>query len=321
MGTLYIDRKDITIRRDGQALAFYSNGQREGIVPIKPLKRVVIIGDISIDTPALHCLAEEGVSVLFLSGKRLRFRGIFHGRLHNNGLLRVRQYQKSLSPFAWNFSLRLIKKKLTLQKSLLEDCMTKRPDLGRVLFKAIDSVTGTLDKLSSVPLSDMATLRGLEGGAATVYFSAYTNLFADSLEFNGREKRPPTDPVNALLSLTYTLLHFEIVREIEIIGLDPVIGFYHQFEYGRESLACDIIEPYRPVIDNLVWGLFRNRVFTVRDFTSGEERPGVYLKKSGRNRYYALYEEWVEDIRRQIREEVQNLAREILSDGQESLPE
>lgn len=100
MGTLYIDRKELHIRLDGQALAFYINGEREGLVPISPLKRVIVIGNVSIETPVLHKLSNEDVSVILLSGKRLRFCGMLHGRLHNNGILRVKQYEKSLSPFS-----------------------------------------------------------------------------------------------------------------------------------------------------------------------------------------------------------------------------
>lgn len=205
MGTLYIDRKELHIRLDGQALAFYRDGEREGLVPISPLKRVIVIGNVSIETPVLHKLSNENVSVIFLSGKRLRFCGMLHGRLHNNGILRVKQYEKSLSLFS----------------------------------------------------IEMETLRGLEGGASATYFQAYTKLFPESLRFKKRNRRPPEDPVNAMLSLCYTLLHYEIVREIEVIGLDPTIGFYHQFDYGRESLACDLVELYRIDVDRFVWELFR----------------------------------------------------------------
>ena len=98
MGTLYIDRKELYIKLDGNALAFYNNSEREGIVPIKPLKRVVVVGNVTLETPVLHRLSDEGISVIFLSGKRGRFCGMLHGRLHNNGQLRVRQYEKSIPP-------------------------------------------------------------------------------------------------------------------------------------------------------------------------------------------------------------------------------
>ena len=107
-----------------------------------------------------------------------------------------------------------------------------------------------------------------------------------------------------------------MVREIEVIGLDPTIGFYHQFEYGRESLACDLVEIYRPEVDRFVWGIFREREFTERDFSYDNERPGCYLKKGGKQRFYPLYEEWAKEMRPQFVETVRNLARKIMN-GQE----
>jgi len=321
MGTLYIDRKDLEIRLDGYAMAFYANGVREGIVPIKPLKRIVMVGNITIETPVLHRLADEGVSVIFLSGKTQRYRGVFHGRLHNNGLLRLMQYKKSGSPFAAEFSKEIMVKKITLQKDLLEDADKDRHDLRTILCRGISTLESVIEKINNMGLDiETESLMGFEGGAAASYFAAYTSLFPESLGFTGRTKRPPRDPVNAVLSLTYTLLHYEVVREIESIGLDPFIGFYHQFDYGRESLACDIVEPYRPCVDRWVWELFRKRTFTGRDFNEGEERPGCYLKKEGRSRYYVLYEEWADGIRKMIRDEVQILARRI-TDGQDAIPE
>src|SRR4030067_2572555 len=102
MGTLYIDRKELHIKLDGDALAFYANGEREGIVPINPLDRVIMVGNITLETSVLNRLANDNISVLFLSGKRNKFCGMLHGKLHNNGALRVKQYEKSLSD---NFSI------------------------------------------------------------------------------------------------------------------------------------------------------------------------------------------------------------------------
>jgi len=317
MGTLYIDRKEIHVRLDGNALAFYANGEREGVVPVSPLKRVVVIGNVTLDTPVLHRLADENVSVVFLSGKRLRFRGMLHGRLHNNGMLRLKQYEKSLSGFAAETSRDIVMRKISRQRDLLVSAKTQRPDAGMRLTAAINTlsrVIGTIEKETA----DIETLRGLEGGAGAAYFSAYTGLFPPSLGFEGRNRRPPRDPVNAMLSLCYTMLHFEMLRETELIGLDPTIGFYHCFDYGRESLACDLVEPYRPDVDRFVWDLFRKRVFTARDFSADDERPGCYLKKRSRARFYPLYEEWARAMRPHWSGEVRRLARRIM-DGQDTV--
>lgn len=338
MGTLYIDRKDTHIRLDGNALAFYCNGEREGIVPINPLKRVVIMGNITIDASVLHRLADNDISVLFLSGKRGRFCGMLHGRLHNNGLLRIRQYEKRLGKvddsgrsFPVKFSMDIVLRKIKAQADVLREAMNSRADLRFPLKTAVDTLEKVVDSINnlSVPqdTSDetcLDSIRGYEGGASAAYFSAYTKLFPDSLNFTKRTRRPPEDPVNALLSLCYTLLHYEMVRETEVIGLDPTIGFYHQFEYGRESLACDLVEVFRPEVDRFVWKIFRERIFAERDFSCEDERPGCYLKKNSRSRFYPLHEEWAQGIRPKFIEEVRGLARNIMDgefDGQDALSE
>ena len=328
MGTLYIDRKDAHIKLDGNALAFYSSGDRQGIVPIKPLKRVVIMGNITIDASVLHRLADNDISVLFLSGKRGRFCGMLHGRLHNNGLLRVRQYEKCIekgddanNSFPVRFSTDIVLRKIKAQADLLREAMNARADLRLPLKTAVDTLEKVIDSINNLSVNTLPkvidTIRGYEGGASAVYFAAYTKLFPDSLNFTKRTRRPPEDPVNALLSLCYTLLHYEMVREAEVIGLDPTIGFYHQFEYGRESLACDLVEVFRPEVDRFVWKIFRERIFAERDFSCEDERPGCYLKKNSRSRFYPLYEEWAQEMRPKYIEEVRTLARSIY--GQDTL--
>ena len=244
---------------------------------------------------------------------------MLHGRLHNNGLLRVKQYEKSLTSFSKEIAVYIVRKKIISQRQLLVDVIERRPDLRLPLTNAVGVLTHILEKIDSES-PEMDSLRGLEGGASASYFSAYITMFPDSLEFRKRNRRPPEDPVNAMLSLCYTLLHYEMVREIEVIGLDPTIGFYHQFEYGRESLACDLVEPYRPDVDRFVWEIFRDRVFTSRDFAEADERPGCYLKKESRKRFYPVYEEWANKMRPLWVAEVREIARRVM-DGQDTLSE
>ena len=323
MGTLYIDRKGLTVKLDGNALAFYTTEGRDGVVPINPLKRVVVIGSVTFETAALNRLCDENISTIFLSGRRLRFHGRLQGKLHNNGLLRVRQYEKSSTVSAAGLSHDLVTRKIASQRSLLAEALVGRPDLRFPLTTALgtlDRITVSLTEMSAGPSSVIVqgirsfldTLRGYEGSGAAAYFSGYTSLFAPSLYFTKRTKRPPEEPVNAMLSLCYTLLHYETVRAIETIGLDPTIGFYHQFEYGRESLASDLMEPQRPEADRFIWNLFRDRVFTRRDFAFNTERPGCYLKKGSRKRFYPVYEEWARKLRPALTVEVQRLANAVM---------
>lgn len=312
MGTLYIDRKDLLLRLDGRAIAFYANGEREGIVPINPLKRVIVVGNVLIETPVLHRLVEENVAVLFLSGKRLRFRGMLHGRLHWNGILRLYQYRKAQDAFCMEVSREIVRRKIENQRVFLCDARECQPDARFPLSCAVDTIGSILTNLN-MGNPTVEELRGYEGGASTTYFQAYTRLFSESLGFRKRTRRPPEDPVNAMLSLCYTLVHFEAVREIEVIGLDPTIGFLHQFEYGRESLACDIVELFRTRVDRFVWEVFRDRTFTARDFSNNDERPGCYLKKESRQRFYPLYEEWAKAVRPDLVREVRTLSERIMN--------
>jgi CRISPR-associated protein Cas1 len=315
-GTAYIDRKQAELRLDGSAIAVYANGERAGTVPLGPLGRIVLIGDLVVHTSVLRRLAEESVDVVLLSGKLQQCRGRLVGRIHRNARLRFRQYELSTGPFAIEYARGLVGRKLAGQAELLNDTATERPSERTALLRAAGIIETVAEKVSAG--ASLETLRGLEGGAAAAYFAAFTHVFAESLNFDGRNRRPPRDPVNALLSLTYTLVHHEWVRECELIGFDPLVGFYHQLDYGRESLACDLTEPTRPDVDRWVWELFRRRDFTSRDFSADSERPGCYLKKAGRGRYYQAYEEWMTPRRSAMRAETEALARSIL-DGEDPL--
>lgn len=313
MGTLYIDRKDCHIKLDGKALSLYFNGQREGIIPLEPIKRVIFVGNMTIETSVLRRFTEHGISALFLSGRRMHFCGILHGRLHLNGILRVKQYGKSKSDFAELYAQEIVTNKTENQLSFLEECLNTRHDLKFELKEATGKLMKILNRLNAEDFG-IGSLKGLEGSASAAYFSAYTKLFAKSLGFRKRTRRPPLDPVNAMLSLCYTLLHFEIVREIEVAGLDPTIGFYHQFEYGRESLACDLVELFRCSADRFVWNLFRERTFTADDFSKDHRDGGFYLKKQKRKDFYPLYEDFARGMRRAFSEEVRLLAGRILNE-------
>jgi len=156
--------------------------------------------------------------------------------------------------------------------------------LATLLIRAPDSI-------------DIERLRGIEGAGASAYFGGFTQLFAPALEFTGRNRRPPRDPVNACLSLAYTLLHFETVIACHGAGLDPFIGFYHEPAYGRESLACDLVEPLRPRVDAWTWELFRSKTLRSDHFSS-EQQNGCLLDKRGRKLFYAEYERFIPPLRK-----------------------
>jgi len=306
--TCYIDRKEAELRADGNAIAVYEGGRRSGSIPLGPLTRLVIVGNVHLQTRLLHRLAEHGVVVSLIGGRRHRLVGSFAATLHGDARRRLDQYRTATDPERTRErAAATVAGKIDGHLRLLEE-LRPHARRGEVVVTARERMTTARRRLEEAK-PPLERLRGLEGAAAAAFFGAYQEGFAPSLHFTGRNRRPPRDPVNALLSLTYTLVHAEHLREVAAAGLDPMVGFLHELDLGRESLVCDLVEGARPAADGLVWRLFHERTFTARDFTTGDERPGCYLKKGARARFYPLYEAWAETERSAWRETVRALVR------------
>lgn len=134
------------------------------------------------------------------------------------------------------------------------------------------------------------SLMGYEGAAAAYYFKTLGTLIPAKWNFTGRNRRPPKDPVNALLSLSYTIAGGEVNRAVQEAGLDPAAGFLHALQNGRDSLMLDILEPLRPKTDWFVFHLL-DKIVTVKDFVTNKS-DGCLLNKAGRRAYYAAWADW-----------------------------
>ena len=179
----------------------------------------------------------------------------------------------------------------------------------------------------------MAALDGSEGASAHAYFTLLMGFNKSELAWPGRHKHPAPDPLNALLSLAYTLLMHEMAALIEGTGLDPYLGFLHQVDYGRPSLALDLVEAFRhPVADRLVLTLVNRGVVGAEDFRSPGDRAGVFLTPAAMKRFFAEYERWMleregggggagerRSFRERLKEDVEGLAA-ALRTGQAFAP-
>jgi CRISPR-associated protein Cas1 len=308
MVTLVLDRNNLELRAAGAALAVYEGGERHGSIPLNLLERVVLQGTIRLDTGVLGRLAEAGVPTVILGPRSSRRVAILLGPAHNDAAIRLAQFQKALdSNWCAAWSHRLVLAKARGQLRLLRGALDGRPEARKPLFDGIEQIQAvirTLGAQEELPREaqqglGMDRIRGLEGACAAAYFRAYCMLFADSLNFHGRNRRPPRDPVNAALSFGYTLLHFEAVRAAHAAGLDPMVGFYHRPAHGRESLACDLIEPLRSRVDEWVRTLFRDRVVRGEHFTV--DKGACLLGKAGRQHFYAAWESFAPAHRRYLR--------------------
>lgn len=310
MGTLYLDRKALSLRLETGRLVIEEPGERPRGVPLKLLERVVIQGRATLDSGLLVALGEHGVSVLCLSARHSRRAGFLLGPGHADARRRLAQYRLSEhADLRLEWSRALVAGKLRAQRQLLNDALAWRPDCRKPLYDAIQQLERLLAQLPSA--LDLNAVRGVEGAAAAGYFAGLTQLFAPALNFTGRNRRPPRDPVNACLSLGYTLLHTEAARAGHQAGLDPLLGFFHDPAYGRESLACDLIEPLRPRLDGWVWDLFRGRALRRENFI--EDKGACLLNKTGRQTYFAAFESAAPRWRRYLRQQAYRLARLTLA--------
>ena len=315
MSTLYIDRKDIELRINRGVLEFRGLKGRCGSVPLAQLERVVLRGRAQLSTSVLGAIVEAGAGILILSGRHNRQLAICVGRPHNDVLRRIGQ----LDAFGdregrARWARELIAAKTKAQLRLLSKAVDGRPDKRRPLThaaKQLESAYGQLTSSASPP--KIGSVLGIEGSAAKAYFSAYSELFPPSLGFKGRRRRPPTDPVNACLSLGYTLLHFEAVIACHAAGLDPLLGLYHEPAYGRESLASDAIEPFRSHVDEWVWKLFRERTLKEQGFR--KDNGAVLLGKAARQRFYERFNPLSLALRRLLRRQLASAAREFENRG------
>jgi CRISPR-associated protein Cas1 len=305
MGTLYLDRRDLSLRLDGKRLVIEEPDARPRGVPLALVERAVFQGQVRFDSGVLAALAEQGTAVVCLSARHSRRTAILLGPGHGDARRRLAQYQLALDPAArLPLARALIAGKLRAQIRLLDAAQAQRPDARKPLHDGAATIQGLLPALAVAP--DLATVLGLEGAGAAAHYAALAALFPPALRFTGRNRRPPRDPVNACLSLGYTLLHFEAVRAAHGAGLDPLLGFFHEPAYGRESLACDLIEPLRPRLDGWVWELFRARRLRAEDFVA--DKGACLLDKAGRQAFYAGYELWVPPLRRYLRRACYRLA-------------
>ncbi|MEI6706070.1 MAG: CRISPR-associated endonuclease Cas1 [Methylococcales bacterium] len=311
MKTLIVDQQNTELHYQGINLSVYCAGKKTNSVPVKQLERVIVSPHVIITAGVLGVLAEQKLSLLVLNARFPQRTAQLNNDYSGDIERRLHQYQLTSHdhPFCLTIATRLVSLKIQHQQALLNLAINKRPELHHILSKASNQLKPLLEQLNNKTIDNLSSLNGIEGAAARCYFHAYTQLFADSLHFTDRNRRPPKDPVNAILSLSYTLLYHEAVNALKIYGLDPALGFYHQPCYGRQSLACDIIEPVRPYLDKLIWRLFAHQTLTTTHFVY--EDNACFLTDAGKPIYYQWFFSRIKPIKRLLRRYALNLVNTI----------
>lgn len=317
MGTLVIDQRGASLGYEAGALMIRVPDARPRSVPLRLLERLVVAGAVQIDSALLTHLAEHDIGVLALPARGHRRAAFLHGQSHGDASRRLGQYRLILDTGpALDWARRFVMFRILGSRRLLRRAQILRPDRRLALRRGIERLDGARTQARNT--TRLERLRGIEGAAAAGYFAAYTTLFAASLDFSGRNRRPPRDPINAALSLGYTLAHGEAIQALTRAGLDPMLGFLHEPLHNRESLACDLVEIARPRIEQLVWRLFADKRLTAAHFSrdDGAARMG----KAARRIFFAAYEPHARLHRRGFRRYARTLAAACYEPTRTNMP-
>lgn len=287
LSTLYVTQQYTTLRKEDERLKLYKGKELLSDIPIFKIKQVVIFGEVTVTASTIRLFAENKITLCYLTqwGK---FISRMEGELSKNVIVRLKQYENHIDidngsvKFAKNFISGKIKNSRTvLMKS----------NRGGQKSEAFQGVIDELNRLEK-RLEDednVDSIRGIEGRAAAIYFSVFSEMIKSDFTFEKRNKRPPKDPINAMLSFGYVLLANEISSAVSSVGLDPNIGYLHRLRYGRPSLALDLMEEFRSLfVDRLVLSIVNNKILKEDDFETvlGE----VKMNKKAIKKFLEAYE-------------------------------
>lgn len=297
--TLYVTTPAAYLSLDGETIVIQNEDECLGRLPLLNLENIVSFGYRGASPRLMGACAERGIGLCFLT-QHGRFLARISGPISGNVLLRTAQYRLADTP---DHALPIAKMFLTgkifngrwsLERTLRDHAL--RVDTERMKM-AIEQMKQALVDLMHA--GSVEELMGIEGVAAKAYFSVFEQMILKNpayFRFDGRNRRPPMDPVNALLSFTYSILGHEITGALESVGLDPAVGFLHALRPGRASLALDLLEELRaPLADRFVLSLINLGTTTERDFVQ-KENGAFYLTDDARKRFLAAWQKRKQEV-------------------------
>lgn len=290
LNTLYITTPESYLSKDGENVVVSVKQKEVFRIPAINVESIVTFGYMGASPGVMKLCAESGIGLTFLSPNG-RFISRIQGQVRGNVLLRKAQYTLADDEdVATEIARICIAGKIQNYRNILR---RYERDYGEV--EEIENAARAMDRAKGDVLRATSTeqVRGLEGDAASCYFSVFPHLIINQKEdfpFSGRNRRPPKDAVNAMLSLAYTLLTNDVTSALETVGLDPYVGFLHTMRPGRASLALDMMEELRAYLgDRFVLSLINRRQITASDFLYQGEK-GVVLTENGRKIFLTAWQ-------------------------------
>ena len=286
---VYVVGQGQKIRKKGDELLISSYKENIASARIREVTQLSIYGSVEITTPALSELLQRGIPVCFFSHGGW-FYGIAQGHTHKNVELRMLQYQIASNA----------RESLALARQFvygkIKNCRTLLRRNDKNVPKSILKRLSYLANSAKKAKSDQ-TLLGIEGAAAQAYFSRFDDMLKSDrckFQFENRNKRPPKDPVNSVLSYLYAVLVKELFVTLLSVGFDPYLGFFHRPRYGRPALALDLMEEFRPIVgDSVAITLFNTCEIQEKDFV--KTGAGVTITPDGRKKVLRAYERRMND--------------------------
>ncbi|GAB4200719.1 MAG: CRISPR-associated endonuclease Cas1 [Sandaracinaceae bacterium] len=284
--SVYIAHDGATLRREGELLVVTARREKVSEVPLRDVEQLVLLGNVTVTPAAMASLADRGIDTVFLAASG-RYRARLVGAGSSNVRLRLAQYRAFTDDdTVRDVARRIVRGKIAAQRVMLLRWARRTPDdpEGRAaqdrLVRAQRALRAALVRLELADTPD--EIRGVEGSASAAYFRALGAAIRDpGFRFDGRNRRPPLDPVNALLSLGYTLLLQQVESAIQVVGLDPWLGTLHAPLASRPSLACDLMEEHRaPLVDALVVAAIAQQAFRPDDFEEVGPGEPVLVKRA-----------------------------------------
>ncbi|HOX31076.1 MAG TPA: type I-C CRISPR-associated endonuclease Cas1c [Spirochaetales bacterium] len=274
LNTLYVSSQGSYLRKEGETVVVEREREKVLQLPAHTIGGIVCFGDVLCSPFLLGFCAEKGIGISFLS-EHGRFLASVRGPVSGNVLLRRQQYRLADDMGATKaIAEHIVAGKLANTRVVMNRAL--RDHAERIDAEAVRRASASIDRIiDDLPrAADADSVRGLEGMAAAEYFAVFNNFIVDQKDafvFTDRNRRPPLDPVNSLLSFVYTLLAHDMRSAIETVGLDPAVGFLHRDRPGRPGLALDLMEEFRPSIaDRLVLSLINRRQVDARGFKRAE---------------------------------------------------
>ncbi|MBD3886691.1 type I-D CRISPR-associated endonuclease Cas1 [Phormidium tenue FACHB-886] len=289
MGTLYITQDDSFIGKTDERLTVRANKQTLLDVPLIKVDGVVVLGRATVSPAVVVELLERKIALSFLTHTG-RYLGRLEPELTKNIFVRSAQW-KAIAPSepALHLVRGFVRGKLKNYRNALLRGQREFPELQlHTAITQLEQAIAPIDKTDTID-----SLRGLEGSGSAAYFGSFSSLIrAEGFCFTRRNRRPPTDPVNALLSLGYALLRHDVQSAVNLVGFDPYLGYLHTERYGRPSLALDLMEEFRPlIVDAIVLSGINRRVLSAQDFLREPLSCAVSLTPEGLRAFLRLYEQ------------------------------